>query len=341
MIAKNIIYILQIILLFSCKYTKSNNADMEDIKKQSIGTSLYLQNQYINLYEEKNSACFTLFVDNSKLPLKSITSGFFISKDGYGVVNSKNLIEKQNYKLRYNGNGDFHPVDIIEINPDIDVALIKVKEFNETPFITVNNKYLPKTGTLYLAIGSTEDSTFGYMISGTISKNLKAEIDRRNLSNSFILIDKEVPNGMEGGPVFSIDGRLIGVMQRSDNLLKNSWGYVLPVTTLNLFIESNPIFIEKKFTRQRGIHEIPILTPYLIQKLNLQRDTGILISFLDKDSPGEKSGLQRYDLIIKINNIEIKNKFDLEDAFSIFSQEKDIIIEIERNNKILNFSISE
>lgn len=341
MISRHIVYSLIITLLFSCKHTDSSNVNMEDIKKQSIETGLYLQNQYINLYEEKNTACFTLFADDSKLPLKAISSGFFISKDGYGVVNSQNLADKLNYKLRINSTGDFHSLDIIEINTEIDVALIKVKEFHETSFITVNNKYLPKTGTLYFAIGSTEDNTFGFLMSGIISKNLKAEIDRRNLSNSFILIDKEVPNGMEGGPVFSIDGRLIGVMQRSKYHTKNSWGYVLPVTILNIFIESNPIFIEKKFTRQRGIHEIPILTPYLIQKLNLQRDTGILISFLDKDSPGEKAGLQRYDLIIKINNIEIKDKYDLEDAFSIYSQEKNIILEIERNNKKLKFEINE
>jgi serine protease Do len=186
------------------------------------------------------------------------------------------------------------------------------------------------------------DNHFEMLINGIVSKNPRAGIDSENMSYAFIQVDKEILKGMEGAPAFSLDGRLMGVMHRVEGQkVITNYGYILPISNLKIFIESQPIFIERKFKRQRGIHEIPFVTPYLIQKLNLKNSKGVLVSFVDQDSLSAKAGLDRYDLIMKINDMEIKNREDFIEAISRYSQDKKWIVQIERSGKLMILDITE
>ena len=82
------------------------------------------------------------------------------------------------------------------------------------------------------------------------------------------------------------------------------------------------------------------LTPELIRQLKLKVATGIVIQSVQPDSPAAEAGLQRGDVIHRINRMPVTNRQDLVRAMASLKGEKEIVIQIERNGQLLFVSVS-
>lgn len=192
---------------------------------------------------------------------------------------------------------------------------------------------------MFVAIGAPQ-SFDGTMITGFITYTLRKGADDARSDNVYVQLSTTLLPGSSGGPVIDLDGNLIGMLRFTITPYgkgKEGNGFAIPVSDLYNFSNNYKQFKERKVITQRGIVEIPEVTMYLVKKLNLPSMKGTLVSYVEKDSPAEKAGIQRYDFIRKVNDRTINNYDDFYEAMNAFKNFNTININIYRNNK--NFDI--
>jgi len=234
---------------------------------------------------------------------KSLGSGVIVSPDGYIVTNNHvvekadeirvTLIDKRTFKGR-----------VVGADPKTDIAIVKIDSSNLVTLLWGDSDKL-KVGEFVLAIGSP------YGLSNTVTMGIISAVGRANVGiadyEDFIQTDAAINPGNSGGPLVNIKGELIGI---NTAIFSRTGGYqgigfAVPSNMVRLVMEQ---LIQKgRVTRGWIGVTIQDLTPELSQKFGIKGTNGALISDVAKGSPAQKAGLMRDDIILEINNKQVKD----------------------------------
>lgn len=134
-------------------------------------------------------------------------SGFIISSDGYVVTNNHvvNGATKVSVTL---DDGTTLPAKVIGRDPKTDVALLRVKPTGKLPFIELGDSDDVQPGEWVIAVGNP------YGLGGTVTAGIVSALGRDLHSgayNDFIQIDAPINHGNSGGPLFTQDGKVVGI----------------------------------------------------------------------------------------------------------------------------------
>ena len=150
---------------------------------------------------------------------------------------------------------------------------------------------------------------------GTVTSGIISAFNRDINSgpyDSFIQTDASINKGNSGGPLFNINGDVVGI---NSAIFSPSGGSV----GIGFSIPSNlakPIIEQlRKFGKtQRGWLGVRIqeVTPEIAESLGLKESDGVLISMVNPGEPAEKAGIKAGDVILKFNGKKIKNVRDLQ-----------------------------
>ena len=208
----------------------------------------------------------------------------------------------------------------------VDAKLLGSDEFADIAVLSVDKDKALKT----VEIGSTEKASLGDTVftvgspmgkdyKGTVTKGILSGKDRGVTvslnSGSYVMevlqTDAAINPGNSGGPLFDINGKVIGVI--SMKLVKDEiegMGFALPIEIVMSSVEK----LEKGETLDRPIIGVEILdidNPYalLYNRISIDDDikSGVVIVRTEDDYPASESGLKKGDVIIGIDNKEIKN----------------------------------
>jgi serine protease Do len=260
-------------------------------------------------------------------------SGFFISADGYILTN--NHVVKDAVKVKiFNIDKQEFTAKIIGTDPKTDLALLKINVKN-VPYVDLGDSSVVEVGEWVLAIGNPfgQDST---VTSGIIS----AKGRQLGLAQyeDFLQTDAAINMGNSGGPLINMKGEAIGI---NSTILTPSAGnigigFAIPSNMAKKVVSD----LKSKGKVVRGWFGIIIqdISEGDAKDLELAA-AGALIGRVEDNSPAQKAGLKRYDLIVAINGKAVKAAADLQMEIANSAPGDEIEVTIFRNRDKLNLKV--
>jgi len=259
----------------------------------------------------------------------SLGSGVIITDDGYIVTNNHVVADADEVHVTLPGSTKDYVAKVVGTDPKSDIAVIKI-EAEGLPAATMGDSDALKTGDLVFAIGNPFG--VGESVSQGIVSALGKDSVGINQYENFIQTDAAINPGNSGGALVDSRGVLIGInsaiITRSG--ANNGIGFAIPVNMVKR-VATQLIEHGKVDYGYLGV-SISDLTPQL-QKVYRSGEGAVILN-VDKDTPAQKAGLKRGDLIIRVDDQEIKDASDLKNAIGSIPPGRVVELTFERNKEI-------
>ena len=232
----------------------------------------------------------------------SLGSGFIISSDGFIVTNNHVVENATDIQVNFT-DGLKLDAELIAADPETDLALLKVIAKKELPFLQFGNSDDAKVGNWVMAIGNP------YGLGGTVTAGIVSARGRMlgGRYDNFIQTDASINRGNSGGPLFDLNGNVIGVNSAIISPSGGSIGigFAIPSNLAENIIDQLKMNgeIERAWLGVR-IQEV---SDEIAQSLGLEKTYGALVQGLTPDSPALIDGIKEGDIIIKFNNEEVES----------------------------------
>ena len=253
-------------------------------------------------------------------------SGFFISADGY-VVTNNHVVEHAKEVTVTTADGKTIPARIVGTDPKTDLALLKVKEGSDYPYVSFASQD-PRVGDWVIAVGNP----FG--LGGTVTAGIVSARGRdigAGPYDDFLQIDAPVNHGNSGGPTFNAEGEVVGV---NTAIFSPSGGSVGIGFAIASDVAKNVVQSLKEDGKvARGWLGVQIqpVTQDIADSLGLKETKGALIAKSEKDSPAAAAGLKDGDVIAAVNGEPVADAHDLARKIAALGPKKEADLSIIRN----------
>lgn len=265
-------------------------------------------------------------------------SGFIIENDGYIMTNAHVVKDTETITVTMTDQKEYD-AELIGLDVKSDIAVIKIDAKN-LPTAKVGNSDDVEVGEWVLAIGSP----FGFEYTAT--KGIISAVSRSLPDGQyvpFIQTDAAVNPGNSGGPLFNLDGEVIGVntliYSRSGGF--NGLAFAVPMNTAMDVAEQ----LRENGSVSRGWLGIGLqqVTQDLADSFGLDSPTGALVSMVVEGSPAEAGGLQQGDIILAVNDETVISSGDLPPIIGRIRAGTKAKIKVLRNQKekVLTVEIGE
>ncbi len=260
---------------------------------------------------------------------RSLGSGVIVTKDGYIITNNHVVDGADEVHVTLPGSTKEYAAKIVGTDPKTDVAVIKIDAKN-LPAIKMGDSDTLKTGDLVFAIGNPFG--VGESVSQGIISALGKDSMGINQYENFIQTDAAINPGNSGGALVDSRGVLIGInsaiLTRSG--ANNGIGFAIPVNMVKR-VATQLIEHGKVEYGYLGV-SISDLDPKL-RKIYKNKEGAVVLN-VDPDTPAQKAGLKRGDLIVKVDDKPIKDASDLKNVIGAIPPGKEVKITYERNKKL-------
>ena len=249
--------------------------------------------------------------DQNRSPQKrrstALGSGFVIKDNGTVITNNHVIQNAEGIFVKFT-DGKEYEAKLIGTDPVSDIAVLKIQSNKKFPAVKFADSDEAKVGDWVLAIGNP----FG--LGGTVTQGIISAINRDiNMGryDNFIQTDASINQGNSGGPLFNMDGEVLGI---NTAIFSNSGGsvgigFAIPANFAKNVIDQLIKYGETK----RGWLGVRIqtVTKEIADSLGLNETIGALVTDVNKNSPADKAGLQQGDIITEFNGQKVKTMRDL------------------------------
>jgi serine protease Do len=238
-----------------------------------------------------------------KRELHSLGSGFIVDEDGY-VVTNHHVIRKADKVTVVLDDDTKLDAEIVGTDPKTDLAVLKVKTDRELPSVDWGNSRKAEIGDWVLAIGNP----FG--LGGSVTAGIVSARGRdinAGPYSRFIQTDTAINRGNSGGPLFNLDGKVIGVNTAilSPNGGSVGVGFALPARVAQPIVSE--LREDGEVTRGwLGVTVQPV-TDDLAAGLDLPEDKGALVGNTAKGGPAAEAGLKQGDVIVSLGGKAVED----------------------------------
>ena len=270
-----------------------------------------------------------------KRKAQSLGSGFIIDKSGYIITNNHVIDNAEKIMVILYDDTSFEAT-VVGKDPKTDVALLKINP-KKTKLTAVkfgdSNKL--RVGDWVMAIGNP----FGF--GGTVTAGI-VSARGRNLSGSYddyIQTDASINRGNSGGPLFDMNGNVVGI---NTAIFSQSGGSV----GIGFAVSSN---LAKQVTDQlkqygrtkRGWLGVLIqeISQEIADSLGMKSVKGALVSSATEGGPAQKAGVKTGDVILKFNGIDIDTMKELPKVVAGTPVGKSVPLVILRNGKTITLNV--
>ncbi|MDH3346362.1 MAG: Do family serine endopeptidase, partial [Kiritimatiellaceae bacterium] len=229
-------------------------------------------------------------------------TGFIISKDGYILTNNHVVDEADRITITLADDRKFS-AKVIGSDPKTEVALIKIEDPHDLPYLALGDSDALKVGEWVLAAGNPFGLT-QTITAGIVSAKERDDVGITEYGN-FIQTDAAINPGNSGGPLLDIDGKVVGIntaiYSRTGGYM--GIGFAIPI---NQAIQIKDQLIEHgKISRSVLGILIQNVNDELAERFGLEERGGILISQVIEESAAEEAGLKTGDIIVEINGEKV------------------------------------
>jgi serine protease Do len=261
----------------------------------------------------------------------SLGSGFIISGDGYILTNNHVVADADKVTVRLQ---DRRILDakVVGTDPTYDIALLKVSTGGSLPTVSIGDSRNLKPGQWVLAIGSPFgfDYTVTQGIVSAVGRNLGSQDQPYT---SFIQTDVPINRGNSGGPLFNLQGQVVGI---NSQIYSGTGGYQGVAFSIPIDVAMNAV--EQLKTRgyvtrgQLGVM-VQEVSDDMEKAYKLPDASGAAVAQVTPDSGAEKAGLQLGDIILSYDGHAIRSPADLPPLVGMTKPGTRVPLEILRNGK--------
>lgn len=277
-----------------------------------------------------NKAVASDWFNNQVMVDQGTGSGVIFDSNGY-IVTNNHVVDGAKEITVALADGRTLAGKIVGTDPVTDIAVVKV-DATGLPTVTFGNSDEIMVGEPALAIGNPLGLEFqGSVTAGVISAlNRSMEIGERRFK--LIQTDAAINPGNSGGALVNADGMVIGINSAKVSAAGvEGMGFAIPINAVRPIIEDI-------------IKTGHVVRPYLgvgifdkataaSQGYSLNIDKGVYVAQVTSGGPGEKAGLQKGDIILKIGDTEINTVVDLRTAIVNYNVGDKVKIEFTRNGE--------
>ena len=265
----------------------------------------------------------------------ALGSGFIIDEKGIVVTNNHVIEGAEDIVVQVNGEKKFK-AKVIGADPLSDIAVLKIESKEKFLPVRFGDSDKARIGDWVMAIGNP----FG--LGGTVTSGI---ISARNRSiglsryEDYIQTDASINSGNSGGPLFDMNGDVIGIntaiLGRSGNV---GIGFSIPSNSAKIVIDQLIEFGETK----RGWLGVRIqdVTKEIAEVEKLNEPRGALVASVAPNSPSEKAGVKSGDIILEFNGEKIEQMKELPIIVARTEVGKKVKVKIWRNKKEITKTIT-
>ena len=237
---------------------------------------------------------------------QSLGSGFIISSDGYVISNNHVIRDADEIIVSLSDRRAFK-AEVVGADDKSDVALLKI-DAEDLPAVKLGDGYSLKVGEWVLAIGSPFG--FDHSVTAGIVSAKGRSLPRENYV-PFILTDVAIYPGYWGGPLFNLNGDVVGVNSQIFSRTGGFMGlsFAIPIeVAMNV---ASQLRSEGRVSRGWLGVLIQDVDPKLAESFGMDKPMGAAIAKVLPDSPAEKAGLQVDDVVLAFNEYPVGRSSDL------------------------------
>ena len=258
----------------------------------------------------------------------ALGSGFIIDESGIVVTNNHVIQGAEDIIVRVNGDEEFK-AKVLGADPLMDIAVLQLETDEKFIPVSFGDSDKARIGDWVIAIGNP----FG--LGGTVTSGI---ISARNRSiglsryEDFIQTDASINSGNSGGPLFDLEGNVIGIntaiLGRNGSI---GIGFSIPSNSAKTVISQLIEFGETK----RGWLGVRIqyVTKEIADVEGLDEPRGALVASVAEDSPSDKAGIKSGDIILEFNGTPIKEMNELPKIVAQTEVGKNVEVKIWRNKR--------
>ena len=248
-------------------------------------------------------------IPEGQLKQQSLGSGVVVSEDGYILTNNHVVAEADEIlvTLSRKEKSEAKQAKLIGRDPKTDLALVKIEVDERLRAARLGDSDRLRVGDWVVAIGNP----FG--LGNTVTAGIVSAKGRTlgaGPYDDFIQTDASINPGNSGGPLFNLDGEVVGINTAIFTRTGGSIGigFAIPINMAKSVMRQ----LKERGKVVRGWLgvTIQVVTPKLKEKFGLESEQGALVAEVVKDSPADKGGLKRGDVIISFGG----NKIEAMDA---------------------------
>lgn len=257
---------------------------------------------------------------------QSLGSGFIIDRDGYILTNAHVVADADEVKVGLTDKREF-TAKLVGMDPRTDIALLKIPA-GDLPVVNIGDPSRLQVGEWIVAIGTP----FGFANSvtqGIVSAKGRALPGDKIVS--FIQTDAAINPGSSGGPLFNLNGEVVGI---NSQIYSQSGGYMGLSFAIPIDVAirvKDQLLKHGKVRRGRLGVSIQDVSAELAESFGLEAATGALISFLEKGGAAERAGLQIGDIVLQVNGKAVADSAELARAISEMAPGDSVRLQIWRN----------
>jgi serine protease Do len=266
----------------------------------------------------------------------SLGSGFIIDASGYIVTNHHVIAEADEITVRLHDDTMLE-AKVVGSDEKTDLALLKVETDRPLPATAWGESEKTRIGDWVVAIGNP----FG--LGGTVTAGIISARQRDINSgpyDDFIQTDAAINRGNSGGPMFNLDGRVIGV---NTAIFSPSGGSVGIGFAIPSKLARHVVAQLRQFGEVRrgwlGVR-IQTVTEELAEGLRLQEPRGALVASVTEGGPAQKAGIQQGDVILKFDGRDVEDMRKLPRMVAETSIGKLVDVVVWRKGEELDFKLN-
>ena len=277
---------------------------------------------------------FKEFGTPQKRKASALGSGFIIDAKGIVITNNHVIKGAEDIIVRVDGDKEYK-AKVLGSDPLSDVAVLKIESKEKFTPVKFGNSDKARIGDWVIAIGNP----FG--LGGTVTTGIISARNRdlgMNRYEDFIQTDASINVGNSGGPLFDMNGDVIGIntaiLGKSGSI---GIGFAIPSNSAKKVIDQLIEFGETK-RGWLGVR-IQIVTKEIADVEKLDKPRGALVASVAKNSPSDKAGIKAGDIILEFNGVLINKMNELPKIVAQTNVGETVEVKVWRNEKEISKKI--
>ncbi len=263
----------------------------------------------------------------------ALGSGFVVSADGYIVTNNHVIDGADEIVIEF-FDGSERDATLVGTDPKTDIAVLKVEADEPLPFVGFGDSDISRVGDWVMAVGNPLGQGFS-VSAGIISARNRS---LRGSYDDFIQTDAAINRGNSGGPLFNMDGDVIGV---NTAIISPNGGSIGLGFSMSSNVVKRVVAQLQEFGKTRrgwlGV-QIQDVGPDMADALGLETVAGAMVSKVP-EGPGREAGILSGDVILSFDGTDIKDTRELVQLVGITEVGKSVRVVVFRDGKTMTLKV--
>jgi serine protease Do len=237
---------------------------------------------------------------------RGLGSGVIVSEEGYLLTNNHVIADTDEIKVRL-FNGNEVDAELIGTDPQTDIAVLKI-DVDNVPTVELGDSDGLKVGSFVLAIGSPLSEDLAHTVSMGIVSARGRSLNNLTAYGDYIQTDAAINPGNSGGALIDVNGQLVGInsaiASRSGG--NDGIGFAIPIKLAERIM--NDLIEDGEVSRgYLGMYTGGEVDQTMARALGIENARGVIVSRVEDEGPADKAGLQPRDVVVSLNDDEIRN----------------------------------